>query len=53
MISDPIRPKNDKGTILSEGILALKELRAEIARLKSEQIALRDESRDVSSFKIN
>ncbi|XP_024389006.1 uncharacterized protein [Physcomitrium patens] len=47
-VLDPIRPKNDKGTILSEGILALKELRAEIARLKSEQIALRDESRDLT-----
>lgn len=48
--SDPIRPRNDKGSILAESILAVNELRAEIARMKSEQIALSDESRDVSFY---
>lgn len=48
VISDPVRPRNDKGSILAESILAVTELRAEIARMKSEHIALSDESRDVS-----
>lgn len=48
MLSDPIRPRNDKGSILAESILAVNELRADIARMKSENVALSDESRDVS-----
>ena len=50
VISDPVRPKLDKGTILAESILAVNELRADIARMKSEHIALSDESRDVSFY---
>lgn len=49
MLSDPIRPRNDKGSILAESILAVNELRADIARMKSENVALSDESRDVST----
>lgn len=45
--SDPVRPKLDKGTILAESILAVNELRSNIDRMKSENIALSDESRDV------
>jgi hypothetical protein len=48
VISDPVRPKLDKGTILTESIMAVNELRSDIARMKSEQVALSDESRDVS-----
>lgn len=47
-VLDPVRPRNDKGSILAESILAVTELRAEIARMKSEHIALSDESRDLS-----
>lgn len=47
-MADPVRPKNDKGTILSDSISAVNELRAEIERLKTEQVTLSDESRDVS-----
>ncbi len=50
MISDPVRPKLDKGTILTESILAVNELRSDIAGMKSEHIALSDESRDVSFY---
>lgn len=47
-MADPVRPKNDKGTILSDSISAVNELHAEIERLKTEQVTLSDESRDVS-----
>jgi len=50
VISDPIRPRNDKGSILAESILAVNELRTEIARMKSEHITLSDEARDVSFY---
>lgn len=46
-VLDPVRPKLDKGTILTESIMAVNELRSDIARMKSEQVALSDESRDL------
>jgi hypothetical protein len=50
-VLDPIRPRNDKGSILAESILAVNELRADIARMKSENVALSDESRDLTAEK--
>jgi hypothetical protein len=47
-MADPDRPKNDKATILGDSVQVVKELRAEVKRLKSEQTTLLDESRDVS-----
>lgn len=49
-MTDPVRPKNDKGSILADSILMLSEIRSEIARMKGDHLALVDESRDVSSF---
>ncbi len=48
MLADPDRPKNDKATILGDSVQVVKELRAEVKRLKSEHTTLLDESRDVS-----
>ncbi|KAG0569210.1 hypothetical protein KC19_6G073700 [Ceratodon purpureus] len=50
-VLDPVRPKLDKGTILAESILAVNELRSDIARMKNEHIALSDESRDLGQEK--
>jgi hypothetical protein len=47
-VADPDRPKNDKATILGDSVQVVKELRAEVKRLKCEQTTLLDESRDVS-----
>jgi hypothetical protein len=47
-VADPDRPKNDKATILGDSVQVVKELRAEVKRLKFEQTTLLDESRDVS-----
>jgi hypothetical protein len=47
-VLDPDRPKNDKATILGDSVQVVKELRAEVKRLKYEQTTLLDESRDVS-----
>ncbi len=47
-MADPDRPKNDKATILGDSVQVVKELRAEVKRLKCEQTTLLDESRDVS-----
>ncbi|XAR73775.1 hypothetical protein NMG60_11007861 [Bertholletia excelsa] len=44
---DPDRPKNDKGTILSDSIQVLKDLTAEVNRLKGEYAALSEESREL------
>ncbi|XP_027361003.1 transcription factor bHLH121-like isoform X2 [Abrus precatorius] len=43
---DPDRPKNDKATILTETVQMLKDLTAEVNRLKKEHKALSEESRE-------
>eukprot|EP01018_Ginkgo_biloba_P019932 Gb_40349 [translate_table: standard] len=48
-LSDPDRPKNDKATILGDTVQILRDLTAEVKRLKSEQKSLVEESCDVSS----
>nr|CAN69588.1 hypothetical protein VITISV_019798 [Vitis vinifera] len=45
--ADPDRPKNDKATILADTIQMLKDLTAEVNRLKVECAALSEESREV------
>lgn len=45
--TDPDRPKNDKATILTEAIQMLKDLTAEVNKLKTEHKALSEESREV------
>ncbi|RWW84831.1 hypothetical protein BHE74_00006543 [Ensete ventricosum] len=45
---DPDRPKNDKATILGDTIQMLKDLTAQVNRLKSEYNSLSEESREVS-----
>lgn len=44
---DPDRPKNDKATILADTIQMLKDLTAEVNRLKVECAALSEESREL------
>ena len=50
--ADPVRPKNDKATILTDTIQILKELTAEVNRLKADSASLSEESHEVmlSSF---
>jgi hypothetical protein len=48
VLADPDRPKNDKAIILGDSVQVVKELRAEVKRLKCEHTSLLDESRDVS-----
>ncbi|KAK7407696.1 hypothetical protein VNO78_09715 [Psophocarpus tetragonolobus] len=48
---DPDRPKNDKATILTETIQMLKDLTAEVNRLKMEHKALSEESRELMQEK--
>lgn len=48
--ADPERPKNDKATILGDSVQVVKELRAEVKRLKTEHESLMDEQRDVSNL---
>ncbi|RZC03326.1 Transcription factor bHLH121 isoform F [Glycine soja] len=43
---DPDRPKNDKATILTETVQMLKDLTAEVNRLKTEHKTLSEESRE-------
>lgn len=45
--ADSDRPKNDKATILSDTVQLLKDLTAEVDKLKAEHAALSDESREV------
>ena len=45
--TDPDRPKNDKATILTDTLQVLKDLTAEVTRLKAEYTALSEESREV------
>lgn len=51
LFADPDRPKNDKASILSDTIQMLKDLTAQVEKLKSEYAALTDESREVSLLK--
>ncbi|KAL5070965.1 hypothetical protein RYX36_021852 [Vicia faba] len=44
---DPDRPRNDKATIISETIQVLKDITAEVDRLKTEHKALSEESREL------
>ncbi|KAK6924491.1 hypothetical protein RJ641_010691 [Dillenia turbinata] len=47
----PERPKNDKGTILTDTIQMIKELTAEVNRFKAECAALSEESRELTQEK--
>ncbi|CAM8907997.1 unnamed protein product [Rhodiola kirilowii] len=48
---DAERPKNDKGTILTDTIQELKDLTTEVSRLKAEYAALFEESRELAQEK--
>ncbi|CAJ1932684.1 unnamed protein product [Sphenostylis stenocarpa] len=48
---DPDRPKNDKATILTETVQMLKDLTAEVNRLKTEHKALSEESNELMQEK--
>lgn len=48
---DPDRPKNDKATILGDTIQMLKELTAEVKRLKNDEMSLTEEKRDIAQEK--
>ncbi|KAI4314752.1 hypothetical protein L6164_027629 [Bauhinia variegata] len=48
---DPDRPKNDKATILTDTIQVLKELSAEVNRLKTDHATLSEESRELMQEK--
>ncbi|KAL2329167.1 hypothetical protein Fmac_022594 [Flemingia macrophylla] len=43
-ILDPVRPKNDKATILGDTIQLLKDLTSQVSKLKDEYTALNEES---------
>ena len=45
--TDPDRPKNDKATILTDTIQVLKDLTAEVNRLKADCTELSEESHEV------
>lgn len=44
---DPDRPKNDKASIIGDTIQVLKDLTAQVDRLKAEYASLTEESREV------
>jgi uncharacterized membrane protein YgcG len=48
--ADPDRPKNDKATILTDTIQVLKDLTAEVNRLKAECATLSEETHEVVFF---
>ncbi|XP_050230216.1 transcription factor bHLH121-like [Mercurialis annua] len=48
---DPDRPRNDKATILTDTIQMLKDLTAEVGRLKGEYATLSEESRELMQEK--
>ncbi|XP_020591413.1 transcription factor bHLH121-like [Phalaenopsis equestris] len=50
-VIDPDRPKNDKATILGDAILMLKDLTAQVHRLKAEHTLLSEESRELTQEK--
>ena len=45
--ADPDRPKNDKASILTDTIQIVKDLTAQVSRLKAEYASLTEESREV------
>lgn len=47
---DPDRPKNDKASILSDTVQIVKDLTAQVNRLKAEYTTLNEESREVIFF---
>lgn len=48
--SDPDRPKNDKGTIVSDTIQVLKDLNSEMKKLKKDHALLCEESHEVTTI---
>ncbi|KAL5752497.1 hypothetical protein ACOSQ2_023004 [Xanthoceras sorbifolium] len=48
---DPVRPKNDKATILTDTVQILKDLTAEVSRLKADSAALSEESHELMQEK--
>ena len=48
---DPDRPKNDKATILSYTIQLVKDLTAQVEKLKAENASLNEESRELTQEK--
>lgn len=50
---DPERPKNDKATILGDGVLALNEVRETVRKLKLEHEALVEEQKEVNSHLVS
>lgn len=50
-VLDPDRPKNDKGTILTDTIQVVTGLTAQVTRLKAEFATLTDESRELTQEK--
>ncbi|KAH6760067.1 hypothetical protein C2S52_009498 [Perilla frutescens var. hirtella] len=48
---DPERPKNDKGSIISDTIQVLKDLNSEVKKLKAEHAVLCEESRELTQEK--
>lgn len=51
MAIDPERPKNDKGTMLGDTIQLLKDMTAEVGRLKADYKALSEESHELTQEK--
>ncbi|GAB2226276.1 hypothetical protein Droror1_Dr00022077 [Drosera rotundifolia] len=51
MNADPDRPKNDKGTILTDTIQLLKDLTAEVNKLKAEYTTFSEEARELTQEK--
>lgn len=45
--ADPDRPKNDKASILTDAVQMVKDLTAQIDKLKAEHASLTEESREV------
>lgn len=50
LYADPDRPKNDKASILSDTVQILKDLTAQVNRIKAEYATLTEESREVIFF---
>lgn len=48
---DPERPKNDKGSIITDTIQVLKDLNSEVKKLKAEHAVLCEESRELTQEK--
>ncbi|XVF67873.1 hypothetical protein PTKIN_Ptkin10aG0156800 [Pterospermum kingtungense] len=48
---DPDRPKNDKGTILTDTVQLLKDFTSQITKLKAEYATLTEESRELTQEK--